>query len=691
MGPEREGRGAGEPGLTRRQLLAAGAATGAAAALPAWPASAAPRSLQLDFGQLGEGEDWHPGWTTVGVANLRRERGQGVLEAGSDVFPSDPRPVAFAVDWRVRDATIRALVASPGLAPGVVLRRVAPGVYYAAIYDTDSKLLTIVRRSGARAPAEPIARLGEEMRALASVPVPLAEPPFTLVLEAHGASPTRLRAEIVDARGRSYGADAADATPELQTRGDPGVLATSSTLLGTDRDTLSPLGSRRAVFGTQEAAALLETPAGQAYLDLVERRSTARFRRIEISSPERPRPTAPSVLAAGSGRPVSGGAVLRVASDVPADAVIDLSDDPEFTDVRTVTAGPTGDFSALAAEVTGLEPGTRVFWRARLRRRGVERSGDVRSFRVLPAVGDPSRVALAIAACGTEFGPIFDRVAQLEPDVFIWQGDLNYPDTGGHLSQTMSGYAGVWRDFLRNPRLEPILARSCFAPQRDDHDYGLQDYNSSSDVPWGIAPWDALMGDRAYYRFAAGLAETWVLDQRRFKSLPTLPDTPEKTLLGERQRAWLLSTLAASPAPFKVVCSPCTLHYGDNSRDGNWGNGFTAERDLVLDHIARNVSGRTIFVTGDSHDTMVYDRDGVFEVRACPLDIPVTRDHPGAVGSGGVPLDGFLGQGVTYASPDRHFCLVETRGAGDVAQMDVTLVQERGSTPYTKRFELPLG
>ena len=679
-----------ESGLTRRQLLAAGAATGAAVALPAWPASATERSLQLDFSRLGVGEGWDPDWTTVGVANLRRERGEGVLEAGSDVFPSDPRPVAFAVDWRVRDATIRALISSPGLAPGVVLRRVAPGVYYAAVYDTDSNLLTILRRSGARTPAEPLARLGEELRALAAVPVPLAKLPITLVLEARGTGPTRLRAKIVDARGRAFGAEAVDATPELQAPGDPGVLATASTFLGSDQDTLSPLGSRRALFGIQETAAVLETPAGQAFLDLVERRSTARFRRIEVSSPERPGLTAASVLAAGSGRPVSGGAVLRVASDVPAEVAIDLSHDPQFTDVRTVAAGATGDFSARTAEVSGLEPGTRVYWRARLRRRGRDRTGPVRSFRVLPAVGDPSRVTLAIAACGTEFGPIFDRIAQLGPDVFLWQGDLNYPDTGGHLAQTMSGYAGVWRDFLRNPRLEPILARSCFAPQRDDHDYGLQDYNSSSDVPWGIAPWDALMADRTYYRFAAGLVETWVLDQRRFKSLPTLADTPEKTLLGERQRAWLLRTLAGSAAPFKVICSPCTLHYGDNSRDGNWGNGFTAERDLLLDHIARNVSGRTIFVTGDSHDTMVYDRDGVFEVRACPLDIPVPRDHPGVVGSGGVPLDGFLGQGVTYASPDRHFCLVEIGGAGDVARMDVALVQERGTTPYTKRLELPL-
>ncbi|MEX2196482.1 MAG: alkaline phosphatase D family protein [Thermoleophilaceae bacterium] len=691
MGDARQQPPGDGSGLTRRQLLAAGAATGAAAALGAGPAFAAEHSLHLDFSQLPDTDGWGPAWTTVGVANLRREGGEGVLVAGSDVFPTDPRPVAFALDWRVRDAAIRAVLTDPGLAPGVVLRRVAPGVYYAAVYDTNSRLLTIVRRTGARSPAEPVTRLVEELHALASVPALLAEPPLTLALEAHGAGPTKLSAELVDRRGRAYRAEAVDDTPELQARGDPGVLATSSTFLGSDEETLSPLGSRRALFGLQETAALLETPAGEAYLDLVERRSTARFREIAVSSSQQPRVTAPSVLAATSGRPVAGGAVLHVASDVPADAVIDLSHDPEFGDVRTVAAGATGDFDAVTAEVGGLEPGQRVHWRARLVRRGRERSGPVRSFRVPPAPGDPGRVALAIAACGTEFGPIFDRIAEREPDVFVWQGDLNYPDTAGQLAQTMSGYGGIWRDFLRNPRLEPILARTCFAPQRDDHDYGLQDYNSSTDVPWGIAPWEALMAGGTYSRFASGLVEVWVLDQRRFKSLPTLPDTPEKSLLGEVQRSWLLETLAASTAPFKVICSPCTLHYGDNSRDGNWGNGFTAERDLLLGHVAEHVSGRTIFVTGDTHDTMVYDRDGVFEVRACPVDIPVTRDHPGVIGIGGTPGEGFLGDGVVYANLDRHFCVVEAEGDGDRARMDVTLVQERGGTPYTKRFELPFG
>src|SRR5689334_6016911 len=97
--------------VSRRELLAAGAAAGAALGLPGAVAAATPRTWHrsIDFGALGDGDGW-PGWLCPGVANMRRAGGRGLLEAGSDVFPCDPRPVAFAVDQRFRDGTIEAVI-----------------------------------------------------------------------------------------------------------------------------------------------------------------------------------------------------------------------------------------------------------------------------------------------------------------------------------------------------------------------------------------------------------------------------------------------------------------------------------------------------------------------------------------------------------------------------------------------------
>ena len=125
---------------------------------------------RIDFTQEPDGNGWGRGWRSTGVANLRRAGGLGVLEAGSDVFPNDPRPVVFAVDCRVRDVEVAATIAEIGSAPGVVVRRRSATAYYAAVYDTGRAALRILRRHGA------------ELDELASTPVTGVESPATLKL-----------------------------------------------------------------------------------------------------------------------------------------------------------------------------------------------------------------------------------------------------------------------------------------------------------------------------------------------------------------------------------------------------------------------------------------------------------------------------------------------------------------------------
>src|SRR3954453_10104594 len=132
--------------LSRRELLGAGAAAGAVLALQRTAPVVAATERTLEFAALGDGDGW-PAWRCPGVANLRRDGGVGVLEAASDVFPCDPRPVAFALDRRCRDGEIEALVNSGGAGTGVVLRRTSPRDYYAAIVDAEQGALIIVRRS----------------------------------------------------------------------------------------------------------------------------------------------------------------------------------------------------------------------------------------------------------------------------------------------------------------------------------------------------------------------------------------------------------------------------------------------------------------------------------------------------------------------------------------------------------------
>ena len=651
------------PRVSRREVLAAGAVTGAALALHRTAVAGVRRtwSRRLDFAVLGSGDGW-PGWTCGGVANLRRGDGRGVLEAGSDVFPCDPRPVAFAVDQRFTDGEIAAVIEATGAGAGLVLRRTGPRAYYAAIADDEQGALLIVRRTSSG------------VAELARTELQRGSGPLTMTFRASGPLLT---------------ATAGDVTLEVReaiaTAGDPGVLATARTLFPSEGPEVLPaLGNLHLLpYGVQEGQAFMETAVGGQLLDTIRERSTATFAEIRIDATGRPGTTLPTIAAATTGAPRPHGATVRVAADVPARVEIEVARTPSFRRSRRIRAGRTNAFDATLKDLDGVKPGKRVYWRARLRRGGRETVGPVRSFRVPPKAGSPAPVALAIGSCASQFGPVFDEISARRPDVFVWQGDLNYPDTIGPLAQTMPGYAGIWRDFLANPRLAPILDRTPFVAQRDDHDYGLQDANETNLVPWGLAPWEHLVEHRAYLRFSAGLVDVWVLDQRLHKSDPSQPDTEDKTLLGAAQRDWLLQTLAVSRAPFKVICSPCTLApLPANQRDGSWAAGFTAERDLVLAHVAERVTGRTIFVTGDTHWTMAYERDGLFEARPCPLAIPspndITLTQPQAA------EDARRRPGVLYADDEKgHFALLEVTGEG----LDLSLVREDGAVPFRRTFE----
>src|SRR3954447_4844952 len=204
------------PRFNRRELLVAGAGAGIALGLRA-TALAQSGHTALDFASLGDGAGW-PGWVCPGVANLRRAGGAGMLEAGSDVFPCDPRPVAFALDRRFRDGEIAAALRATGAGAGVVLRRPSPRDYYAAILDAEQGALVVVRRSPGG------------VEELARVPAPPLRTPFRLSLSTKGAPPTALAASLDTGIGLPLTAEASDAAAPLQRAGDPGVLATARTL-----------------------------------------------------------------------------------------------------------------------------------------------------------------------------------------------------------------------------------------------------------------------------------------------------------------------------------------------------------------------------------------------------------------------------------------------------------------------------
>ena len=196
------------------------------------------------------------------------------------------------------------------------------------------------------------------------------------------------------------------------------------------------------------------------------------------------------------------------------------------------------------------------------------------------------------------------------------------------------------------------------------------------------APWEALMSGRTYYRFPAGAAEVWVLDQRRFKSDPAAPDTLEKTLLGARQRAWLLRHAAPLAGAVQGhLLAVHRLHGRERARRQLGRRLHGRARRCCSSTSAARSAGTTLFLTGDTHLTGVYDADGRFEARAAPLGIPTPNDitlvDPLAAREPARPRRRRV-RGRRAATSRCSRCAATT--------LDLRLVREDGTVPYEKRF-----
>lgn len=655
---------------------------GASSVVPVVANRASARSGSFD--QQFEEDDWSE-WGKDGVSNLRITDGAGVLEAATNIYPSDRRAAVFRTDERAEDAEIRAVVSQQGVGPGLVLRRVGPETYYGSVFEREEGILKL------------FARVAGEERVLARLPVGASVGDrIELSFRATGTNPTQLRATIGSTRfPEPLQIDVTDSTEQLQHPGDPGVLGTAETGFRAGPGWRTPIGtqSARALWvtdnfeeGADGGLRNSAIPIQDARTRATEQTSTTAFESItyEVDGGSG-RTTTPSTVAATSLRPTVGagpsGALVSVVSDVPCDVTIEISAQESFHGSRTVAGGRVNEYNTAFVEVPAPRPGKRFYWRPRLERDGRESVGPVRSVRTFPPAGAPDEVSLAIGSCATQFGETFENIAAFDPDAFVWHGDLNYLDASGPLAQTESGFVGMWKDLLTTDELRPILDGAYFATQRDDHDYGINDGYGDQLPMYGIEPYEGVVNPDIYYCFGGGLVDVWVPETRRWKDPIERDDEfPGKTLLGDEQREWLLDGLRNSSAPFKLVCSPGPLFNVPNDST-SWAAGYTAERDHVLDVVAEEVDGRTVFVTGDTHSGCVtrFEDDGLdfLEVRAAPLDIPGPGQH-----------DASSGETVVYSEQGKFFSTVTVRGDGRDAVMDIALRKADGSPAWSETLRV---
>lgn len=258
----------------------------------------------------------------------------------------------------------------------------------------------------------------------------------------------------------------------------------------------------------------------------------------------------------------------------------------------------------VAIRVAGLAPATDYTFRFEQAGAPIG-NGRLRTW---PAPGQPAKVTLAMGSCAyNEASPVWSRMQQSGCEGILLMGDTPYID-----SYDLANVRRRHREFLHIPELKPLLAQMPVWGTWDDHDFGLNAHLGNSDLKGkeatrkGFVEYRALAshgenGAGVYTRFRVGPLEVWLLDPRWFsmtEKSPVNADLP--SCFGAAQWKWLLATLKASTAPFKLLAMGEVWQDKGNKEPDDMGT-FPHEREALLDFIrAEKIEGVMLF-GGDIH------------------------------------------------------------------------------------------
>ena len=257
--------------------------------------------------------------------------------------------------------------------------------------------------------------------------------------------------------------------------------------------------------------------------------------------------------------------------------------------------------------------------------------------KALNSEGTPAQVAAGIAfgSCLHQDRPqeILTAIATDAPELLLMMGDNVYGDvTGPHMNELVAAYA-------RQAGSAPLNALRRSTPTLaiwDDHDYGLNDaggefFGAAAAKAlfqrfWHIDP--AVHADRRGIEYARVVGppgrrvQFILLDLRSYRSALKetddrgatgreryLPDrSPEATMLGEAQWAWLAEQLKV-PADLRILVSSIQV-IADGHGWEAWRT-MPGERDRLYETIGASGAKRLVVLSGDRHRAGIYRRDDV--------------------------------------------------------------------------------
>ena len=202
----------------------------------------------------------------------------------------------------------------------------------------------------------------------------------------------------------------------------------------------------------------------------------------------------------------------------------------------------------------------------------------------------------------------YRQMLKFKPDFFVHTGDILYYDKAP-LAQSVPQARAKWNLMFayENNRAFHQQVTSYF--MKDDHDtlkndcwpgqtYGDLTFQQGLDIFREQVP----MREKTYRTYRWGKdVQIWLTENRDFRSPNRMKDGPDKTILGNAQKQWLMRGLRESDATHKFVISPGPLVGPDKGgkNDNHANKGFHHEGQELRDFISGIPN--TYVICGDRH------------------------------------------------------------------------------------------
>ena len=300
--------------------------------------------------------------------------------------------------------------------------------------------------------------------------------------------------------------------------------------------------------------------------------------------------------------------------------------------------------------------------------------------------------------------PALATILSMQPDFFVGTGDNVYYDTPDNpRAQSVEEMRQKWHEQFIQPRYLELFAKVPTFWMVDDHDYRIDDGDNSGEylplpetgrrilleqLPYAPADSPAAKTYRTH-RVTRDL-QIWFPENRFYRSDNSEPDGPEKSIWGKEQKQWLMRTIVASDARYKLLISPTPMIGPDDLRktDNHCDvGGFRHERDEFFEFLKANELDRQnfFFVCGDRHwQYHALDSSG-FEEFSCGALVDA-NSRPGRMPGDpmGTDPEGLIKHLHKQAEPSGGFLMItcDPKDDGAEARLMFEFIDENGTSLY---------